>query len=446
MKRWINWSSEDLNSQHAASQQASLAGFEPIQKRQRSMNLKASMKSLFKSVKKIIPGHRQSKQAPSDSYAQGIQKTVAMREADDFLARLGGQWKPEDLQGRIAYLFKVVDDSFERVQKEVMKGNVPATNAPPSVVREYMREIRALQALLMTCPKLVDTSITLPQSRTFYPETQVEPLCTGYVVRSKSEVELSKGEITGMPAIEEISLDGENSMECDTTAPEDEQKYLDCILDTATFPLDSNFGTPSQAATVEDITHMNDVRLPNFDHLATTVFKDLDELRSSYFAVPSKEEVPQPQQQYEEIKEPFNSSGIDGLSFVCDSSSCTSVTNELSQKGSTGSLLLNENQTSSVPNLVQTNAELPNDYRSYRHSSSSTSTEFVLNSCSESFDHLVCRSLEEPSQVCTKTGALIPVDKLIDQFNNNTLSDSKPSSRRQSILARSSSSVLKTLA
>jgi hypothetical protein len=451
MKRWINWSSEDLNSQHATSQHAlppSLAGFEPTQKRQRSMNLKASMKSLFRSVKKIIPGHRQSKQAASDPYAHCIQKTAAMREADDFLARLGGQWKPEDLEGRIAYLYKVIDDSFERVRKEVMKGNAAATSAPPNVVREYMREIRALQALLMTCPKPVDTSKALPQSRTFYPETQVETLCAGYVVRSKSEVELSKGEIACLPTIEEIEDMHETAMECDPASPQEERKKLEQILDEA----ESASVSAVAAAAVEDITHLNDVNnLFHFSHLTTTVFKDLTELRSSCYNVPTRDEAPQ---KFEggkaAVETPQGISGtlpIEFSCFGCDSQSSESVTNEPAQKGSTGSLLFNKNQSSSVIDLVQPNLELPNDHGDYRDTSFSSSTDIVPSASSASLDLLACRQLEECSQVCTKTGALISVDKLIDQFNSNTvLSDSKPNSRRQSILSHSSSSVLPTLA
>lgn len=145
------------------SQSAFMPDEQPKSKKARQStgsSLKQNVKRLFRSVRKIFPSTQ--KKQPDDLYEQPmasvqvsvVKKSAAMMEAEGFLERLGPDWTVGQVRARIDYVWKLVDDAFERAYLGTRKTGVIVE--PTATVQDYMREIANLKGLISTRQSIID--------------------------------------------------------------------------------------------------------------------------------------------------------------------------------------------------------------------------------------------------------------------------------------------------
>lgn len=102
-----------------------------------------------------------------------------MQEAELFLERLGADWTVEHLQSRIDYLYRLVNDAFERAYILCVKENVNTGVSPAS--KDHLAEIRNLQRMIRqriaeTAPVIEVALIPSPAASAMeIPQTVEEP-------------------------------------------------------------------------------------------------------------------------------------------------------------------------------------------------------------------------------------------------------------------------------
>lgn len=155
MKRIFDTRSKSAETLVMGSDVASFAvALEPQCKKQRQSVIKQSVKRLFGSVKRLLPtSHRRKDKVGLEeattiffSKPEEVKKSAAMQEAEAFIARLGPDWTLDQVNDRIAYLYRLVNDAFERAYQQTLQDKTilgPSQNA-----NDYMIEIRRLQAMI----------------------------------------------------------------------------------------------------------------------------------------------------------------------------------------------------------------------------------------------------------------------------------------------------------
>lgn len=155
MKRIFDTRSKSAETLVMASNVVSFAvAVEPQCKKQRQSVIKQSVKRLFGSVKRLLPISQRRKDKVGLEEAstiffstpEEVKKSAAMQEAEAFLARLGPDWSYAQVNDRITYLYRLVNDAFERAYQQTLQDRKllgPSQNA-----NELMIEIRRLQAMI----------------------------------------------------------------------------------------------------------------------------------------------------------------------------------------------------------------------------------------------------------------------------------------------------------
>lgn len=180
-KRW-NDKSKSADEILAMAVEPAQFKIEPEAKKQRQ----STIKRLFGSVKKLLPSNRKpiTKAQPQTKAVQLsavpspqlIEKSAAMQEAELFLERIGADWTVEQLRSRIDYLYKLVNDAFERAYILSVKENMIPCMSPAS--KDHMLEIRNLQRMIsQRVPVIETTALQSPYDSTtevVLPEPAIE--------------------------------------------------------------------------------------------------------------------------------------------------------------------------------------------------------------------------------------------------------------------------------
>ncbi len=217
MKRWFD--SSPL--QRSKSSEAVWPVPEPSSKKQKSSNIKQSVKRIFGSVKRLLPSQRRrekQQQIQEKSFAQPIPQTE-----QDFLTNLAPEWTIEQAQVRIDYLYKLVNDAFERTYQNVLKGEVPISTHRGAI--EYMTELRFLQSIVkqraeqfkLQSKSMERSKETLEPEYTKSKSIEIEvtePICNQQVfysppfapIERNIEEGMKCGDVTNCPFLERYNL------------------------------------------------------------------------------------------------------------------------------------------------------------------------------------------------------------------------------------------------